>query len=248
MSETTAPERDELFRQYRRNGDRSLRNQLVEMHLHLANYQVRRYAGRSGLGEDDLRQVAFLAILRAVERFDPDRGVAFATFAGRTIDGELKRYLRDHGWSVRPPRRSQELYRELRRLEDHLHQEQGRAPTVRELATLAQVSEDQVLEALEAGGAYRSASLEAPSPMTEGTEGASLADRLGGDDARFEQADIRTLLENLLDELPDRDRRIVEMRFFGDMTQPEIAEIVGVSQSYLSRVLRRSLETIRARM
>src|SRR3954468_16509856 len=151
----------EQFVEYRRTGDRRLRNELVEQHRGSADYFVKRYA-RRGVPEDALRQVALLAIVHAVDRFDPDVGVAFSTFASRTIEGELKRYFRDRTWSVRPPRRAQELHLELRRADEDLTQRLGRSPTLTELAAEVGESEDHVLEALEAGVAHQATSLDQP--------------------------------------------------------------------------------------
>jgi RNA polymerase sigma-B factor len=236
----------ERFVEYRATQDRRLRNELVEEHRDLADYFVKRYS-RRGVATDDLRQLALLAIIHAVERFDPDMGVAFSTFASRTIEGELKRYFRDRTWSVRPPRRAQELHLELRRAEEDLGQELGRPPTVRELAAHLEVSEDHVLEALEAGVAHQAASLDQPAGPD--MDGATRGDRLLADvEPGYTHVDRRLIVEELMRELPERERSILYMRFFENMTQPEIAERVGVSQSYLSRILRKALLDLRARV
>jgi RNA polymerase sigma-B factor len=236
----------ERFREYARTGDIALRNELVEEHLGLCDYFVRRYRNRSA-PEQDIRQIAHLAVLRAVDRFDPDRGFAFSTFASRTIDGELKRYLRDRTWAVRPPRRAQELHLEIRAAEEHLTQRAGRAPTVREVAEHLDLDEDDVLEGLDAGMAYHSSSLDRPRPgQPEDAPSAGAA--LGGADRGFEQTETKMVIDGLLATLPDRERTILEMRFRDGMSQPEIAERVGVSQSYLSRLLRRTLLDLRARL
>jgi RNA polymerase sigma-B factor len=235
-----------MFIEFRASGDRRLRNSLVEAHRDLADYFVKRYS-RRGVPADDLRQLALMAIIHAVERFDPEVGVAFSTFASRTIEGELKRYFRDRTWSVRPPRRAQELHLELRRADEELTQKLGRSPTIAELATTLGVSEDHVLEAVEAGVAHQAASLDsAPSNDDDGT---TRADRvLGQSETGYGQVDHELIVRELLEELPDRERAIVYMRFFENMTQPEIAERVGVSQSYLSRILRKTLLDLRARI
>lgn len=234
------------FVAYRETGDRRLRNQLVEENRHLADYFVKRYS-RRGVAADDLRQLALLAIIHAVERFDPDVGVAFSTFASRTIEGELKRYFRDRTWSVRPPRRSQELHLELRRTEEDLAQALGRSPTVSELAEALDVSEDHVLEALEAGVAHQAASLDhAPGGDDDApTRGERV---LAEAEPGYGDVDRKLVVHELMLDLPERERSIVYMRFFENMTQPEIAERVGVSQSYLSRILRKALVDLRARM
>ncbi len=234
------------FLEYRRTGDRRLRNQLVEHHRHVADYFVRRYS-RRGVPADDLRQLALLATIHAVERFDPEMGVAFSTFASRTIDGELKRYFRDRTWSVRPPRRAQELHLELRRTDEELTHRLRRSPTITELAAALDVSEDHVLEALEAGTAHQATSLDQPAPGDD--DGAPRGERLlSTTDVGFVGVDQQMVVRDLLAELPERERTIVYLRFFENLTQPEIAERVGVSQSYLSRILRRALLDMRERL
>jgi RNA polymerase sigma-B factor len=247
---TTGTERStelaDLFVEYRKTGERQLRNRLVEEYRDLADYFVKRYS-RRGVPSDDLRQLALMAIIHAVERFDPEVGVAFSTFASRTIEGELKRYFRDRTWSVRPPRRAQELHLELRRADEDLTQKLGRSPTIAELSRTLDVSEDHVLEALEAGVAHQAASLDqAPTQDEDATpRGERL---LAQSETGYAQVDHELIVRELLEELPERERTIVYMRFFENMTQPEIAERVGVSQSYLSRILRKTLLDLRSRI
>jgi RNA polymerase sigma-B factor len=229
---------DERFARYRRTGDRRLRDELVEEHAPLAHFLAGRFANR-GEQRDDLVQVALVGLFKAVERFDPDRGLQFSTFATPTILGELKRHFRDRGWAVRVPRRVQELHLQLGRIVSTLGQEHGRSPTPAEVAERAGVSEEAVLEAMEAGSLYRLVSLDGSA--TPDDEGGELAACLGDDD-RIEH---RSELDELLEALPARERRIVELRFFESMTQSEIAERVGVSQMHVSRLLTRSLERLR---
>jgi RNA polymerase sigma-B factor len=235
---------DERFAVYRRSGDRRLRDELVEEHAPLAHFLARRFANR-GEPVDDLVQVALVGLLKAVERFDPDRGLQFSTFATPTILGELKRHFRDRGWAVRVPRRVQELHLQLGRIVATLGQEHGRSPTPAEVAERAAVSEEEVLEAMEAGSLYRLVSLDGPATRDD-DETSELVSCLGDEDAAFEQIEHRAELDDLLGVLPDRERRIVELRFFEGMTQSEIAERVGVSQMHVSRLLARSLEMLRA--
>lgn len=229
------------FRDYRSTRDRHLRNSLVERQMHLVEPHVRRFQGR-GIPADDLRQVGLLAMVRAIDRFDPDLGVSFSTFAGRTIEGELKRHLRDRSWSVRPPRRHQELYLLARRTEEELVQSLGRSPTVSEVARAMGESEDVVLEALEAGGARHATSLDQP---TLRTPGSALHEQLGDPDGRFGQVEVRLVVLRLLEALDDREREVIALRFFEEMGQPEIAERLGLSQSYVSRLIRRILASMR---
>jgi RNA polymerase sigma-B factor len=232
------------FVEYQRTGDRRLRNELVEEHRRSADYFVKRYA-RRGVAEDDLRQIALLALVHAVDRFDPGIGVAFSTFASRTIEGELKRYFRDRTWSVRPPRRAQELHLELRRADEDLTQRLGRSPTISELADDVGESEDHVLEALEAGIAHQATSLDQPQGGDD--EGGPIGDRLlGMGDRGYVDVDQQLVVQELLDSLPDREREVIRLRFFENLSQPEIAERMGVSQSYLSRIIRRTLVDLRS--
>ena len=233
----------ERFAKYRETGSRRLRNALVEEHLDLVEYYVTRY-GRGQIEADDVRQQAFMALIKAVERFDPEVGVTFKTFANRTIEGELKRLLRDRGWSVRPPRSLQELAVQARRLEPQLTQELGRAPRVADLAERLEESTDRVLEALAAGASFRADSLDAPIGDGSITKGATIAGSAGDMSDVEREMDVAALLEGL----DERDREIVRLRFVEHLSQQEIADQLGVSQSYLSRLLRRTLATLREQL
>jgi len=235
-------ERRERFVEFARTADRGVRDELVAAHISLAEYLARRFANR-GEALDDLVQVASLALVKAVDRFDPERGVEFSTYATHTIVGELKRHFRDKGWAVRAPRRMQELYLRLTADVAPLSQELGRSPTIAELAADAGVSEEEVLEALEAGQAYRFASLDAPS----GAEGDdTLGSRLGSEDAELAGAERRADLSPLVARLPPRQRLIVHLRFFEGLTQSDIARRVGISQMHVSRLLARSVAQLRS--
>ena len=196
-------ERDRLrerFVDYRRTGERAIRDELIESHLRLAEHLARRFANR-GVALDDLIQVASLGLVKAVERFEPERGLEFSTFATPTIMGELKRHFRDKGWSVRVPRRVQELHVELNTLIAELTQRLGRSPTIHELANGARTSDEEVLEAVEAAQAYRSTSIDAPlGSGDDDTRG--LANQLGNEDANLFDAENRLVLEGLLSALP----------------------------------------------
>jgi RNA polymerase sigma-B factor len=222
--------------------DPSARDALTQRFLPLAQHLARRFAGR-GQHVDDLTQVASLGLLKAIDRFDPDRGVRFATYATVTIVGELKRHFRDRGWGVRVPRSVQEAAMQVNRTMAELWQELGRAPTVAELATRTDLSQEQVLEALDASRAYTSASLDEP----VGESGTVASDHMGEDDARYEVSDGWLAMAPKLRLLPERERRILYLRFFQDMTQAEIAEDIGISQMHVSRLLTKSLEYLRER-
>lgn len=247
----TSDDLSEDFRRYRSSGDRQLRNSLVERHVHLVEVHVRHYQG-SGVPTDDLRQVGLLAMLRAVERFDPEVGVLFSTFAGQTIDGELKRYLRDRSWSVRPPRRYQELHLVARRTEEDLVQSLGRAPTVSEIAQAMGESEDLMLEIMEVGGARNAFSLDKPFQRNQGSSGSATLDQtgtydqLGMTDQGYSKIEIRAVVQRLLDALDDREREVIALCFFEEMGQSDIAERLGLSQSYVSRLIRRIIASMRA--
>lgn len=227
------------FEEFARTRERALRDELVRSHLWLAEQLAKRFANRNE-PLDDLIQAASIGLIKAVEGFKPDLGFEFSAYASKTIIGELKRHFRDHGWSVRAPRRIQELYLSLAQTVEDLSQRLGRAPTVAELAAETMSSEEEVLEALEAGHAYRSASLDSPGP-----EGETLGNRLGTEDSEFDKAIDRSVLLPYLEALPERERLIVQLRFIEDLTQSEIATRIGLSQMHVSRLLTRSLSTLR---
>ncbi|MGH9067939.1 MAG: SigB/SigF/SigG family RNA polymerase sigma factor [Acidimicrobiales bacterium] len=237
--------RDELRRLFAElavSHDPEIRRRLIEAHLGLAEYLARRFANR-GETLDDLVQVSRIALLKAVDRYDPGRGVEFSTYATHTIAGELKRHFRDKGWAVRAPRRMQELYLRLSQTISILSQEKGRSPTIAELAAETRVTEDEVLEAMEAGQAYRFASLDTPGAGDEENE--ALAARLGEEDREFAGAEDRAILSPLIAELPRRQQAILHLRFFEGLTQSDIASRLGISQMHVSRLLARSLAQLR---
>jgi RNA polymerase sigma-B factor len=229
----------EGFAEFAQTHDPALRDALVTEHLGLAQQLARRFSNR-GEPYDDLVQVASIGLLKSVDRFDPARGVAFPAYATRTIIGELKRHFRDKGWSVRAPRRIQELYLELGHCIADLSQQLGRAPTVPELARSTGASEEQVLEAIEAGQGYRSTSIDAPDRQQE-----PLAERLSIEDTTYAGVDDRAVLEPAMADLPEREQRILHLRFVRGMTQSEIALEIGVSQMQVSRLLSISLGKLR---
>ncbi|SRR6266540_599549 len=221
----------------------ALRDELVTEHMGLARSLARRFANR-GEPLDDLIQVASMALIKALDRFEPERGLAFSTFATPTILGELKRHFRDKGWAIRVARRVQELHLRLTREVAALAQELGRSPTVPEIAARLDVSEDEVLEAMEAGRSYRMGSIDARAG-DRSEEGATLSDRLGTDDASLMDAERRATLAPLLAALPPRQQLIVYLRFWEGLTQSEIGARLGISQMHVSRLLARSLQELR---
>jgi RNA polymerase sigma-B factor len=197
---------------------------------------------------DDLVQVGTIGLIKAVDRFDPQRGVEFSTYATPTIVGEIKRHFRDKGWAIRVPRRLQELRISLGQATAELSQKSGRAPTVAELAAHLGISQDEVIEGLEGAQAYSTTSLDAHVGGDDGEDSPSLVDRLGSDDLDLEAVEYRESLKPLLAALPSRERRILALRFFHGMTQSEIAAEIGVSQMHVSRLLAKSLATLREGM
>ncbi len=234
------------FVEYGRTGDRAVRDELIEAHLRLAEHLARRFSNR-GVALDDLIQVASLGLVKAVERFEPERGLEFSTFATPTIVGELKRHFRDKGWSVRVPRRVQELHVEINTLVGELTQRLGRSPTIAELAGMATTSEEEVLEAMEAAQAYRSTSIDAPTGSGD-DDSRGLAAQLGDEDVNLFDAENRLLIADLLTSLPKREQLMLRLRFYEGMTQSQIADRLGISQMHVSRLLAKSLGLLRERV
>ena len=219
-----------------------IRGELVEIHLPLVEYLARRFRNR-GEWLDDLTQVATIGLIKSIDRFDLARGVEFSTYATPTIVGEIKRHFRDKGWAVRVPRRLQELKLALTKAIGDLAQREGRAPTVAELAAHLQMSEEDVLEGLESANAYSTVSLDAPDSGDE--DAPAVAESLGMLDDALEGVEYRESLKPLLERLPPREKRILLLRFFGNMTQSQIATELGISQMHVSRLLARTLTQLR---
>ncbi|SHL21745.1 RNA polymerase, sigma 28 subunit, SigD/FliA/WhiG [Streptomyces yunnanensis] len=221
-----------------------LRNTLVRMHLPLVEHLARRFRNR-GEPLDDLTQVATIGLIKSVDRFDPERGVEFSTYATPTVVGEIKRHFRDKGWAVRVPRRLQELRLSLTTATAELSQRHGRSPTVHELAEHLGISEEEVLEGLESANAYSTLSLDVPDTDDESP---AVADTLGAEDEALEGVEYRESLKPLLEDLPPREKKILLLRFFGNMTQSQIAQEVGISQMHVSRLLARTLAQLRDKL
>jgi RNA polymerase sigma-B factor len=230
-----------LFTRYRESGDPKAREALIERFLPLARHLARRYHAH---GEhDDLEQVAALGLVKAIERYDADRGIAFTSFAVPTISGELKRYFRDKGWAVRVPRSVQELKLKLDRERPRMTATLGRSPTPAELADRIGVDLEQVVEALSVSTAHRPDSLDRPL----GEDGTSAIEMVGGQiDPGYAQAEAATMVGSLLEHLPGREREILRLRFQEDLTQAEIGERLGISQMHVSRLIRQSIATLQA--
>jgi RNA polymerase sigma-B factor len=238
--EASSAEVAELFA--RVDDDPSARDELVQRFSSLAAYLARRFSGR-GEPLDDLIQVANLGLVKAIDRFDAERGVQFSTYATATILGELKRHFRDRTWAIRVPRSLQESGLAVNRAVADLHQELARPPTVSEIATRTGLSEEAVLEAMEALQGYSTSSLDAPSD-----DDRTRLERIGGPDASLELLDSWTSVAPHVKDLPPRERRLLYLRFFRDMTQAEIAEDLGISQMHVSRLLSATLQQLRERV
>lgn len=221
-----------------------LRDRIVTVYHPLTRSMAARFRGR-GEASDDLEQVAAIGLVKAVDRFDPGRGVGFLGYAIPTMMGELRRHFRDTAWSIRVPRRLSELYVTLQTTIRDLEQERGRPPTPRDLADRLSVTVDEVQEALESGQYYRSASLDASLDADDST---GLLARLGATDHEFEVAEIRVLLKTAMAKVPEREQRVLAMRFFDGMTQAQIAKEIGLSQMQVSRLLTRTLTQLRAEL
>src|SRR5436190_5243602 len=232
-----------LLERYHRDGDIAAREALVERFLPLARQLARRHQ-RGGEPLDDLIQVASLGLLKAIDRFEPDRPTAFSSFAVPTILGELKRHFRDRGWSVRVPRDLQEMSVRVEKVADTMARQLARAPTPGEIAAEVGTTTERVLEAREAAGAYRAVSLDRPRDETE--EGEGIAETFGVEDPGFGLAEDAATVERLMSVLSDREREVLRLRFAEDLTQSEIGARVGVSQMHVSRLIRQAIGRLRA--
>ena len=227
-----------LLVRYRREGDREAREELVRRMMPLVRRVASAYHARGH--EDDLLQVAWLGLVKAIDRYDPSYGSPLRTYAIPTMYGEVRRYLRDHSWAVRVPRPLQERVLSVTKAVERLTARDGRSPTPQQVADELDMDLEDVLEGLEAGSAYAATSLEAPASRVEDGD-RTIADTIGYDDARLDLAEDVAALRDLRDVLDDRDRHVLYLRFVKDMTQTEIAECVGCSQMQVSRILRRAL-------
>jgi len=235
----------ERFRALRASGDPRQRNDLVVLHTWIARTVARRFDQR-GEAFDDLFQVASLGLVKAVDRFDPEMGTSFVSFAMPTVVGEVRRYFRDHTWSVRVPRRAKELKPLIAKAIEELQQETGRSPRVQEIAEHLQIDTDDVLEAMEASAGYRASSLDAP--MAGSTDGPETHRALAQSDRELGRTVDATAIRQLLETLPGRSRMILYLRFFEHKSQAEIAEHVGTSQVHVGRLLKAALEQLRSQI
>ena len=234
----------QLFRRYCTTRDPALREELVRAYLPLARTIARRYESRR-VPIEDLIQVAAIGLLKAVDRFEPERGIAFSSYAVPTMVGEVQRHFRDHTWAVRPPRELQERAQRVLKANRELGSELGRPPTAGELATRLQLSLEQVVDALQACEARDITSLDRPRTIGEETEG-TLGDLMGGEDPGFTRVEDGATADLLMRVLDDREREILRLRFHEDLTQAEIGERIGCSQMHVSRLVRTALGKLAA--
>ena len=234
----------QLFLRWQQQGDHAAREELVRRFMPLARSLARRY-GRSSEPFEDLLQVASLGLLKAMDRYDVERGHPFQSFAVPTILGEMRRYFRDSGWAVHVPRGAQERALKVRNAQERIANERGRAPTAYQLAEYLELDTEEVIDALQAIQAYETVSLDAPRPGADGDAGASYGDSVGGDDERYELVELNATVAAALGHIPERERMILRMLFVEELTQTEIADRVGISQMQVSRLLRRSLDQLK---
>ncbi len=232
----------ELFRQYKATGDPEVRDQLIVSHLNLVRFLASKFKNR-GEPLDDLIQVGTIGLIKAIDRFDPSRGLEFTTYATPTILGEIKRHFRDKGWSVRVPRRLQELSAKVNQANDELTNELSRSPSVEEIAKRVGASVDDVLEAMESSSAYSSVPLEGGG-SSDDDDAPSVIDHYATEDENLAASDDRIVLEDVIRDFSPREKDVIRMRFFEGMTQVEIAERLGISQVQVSRLLRRTLRRV----
>ncbi|EHF01648.1 MULTISPECIES: SigB/SigF/SigG family RNA polymerase sigma factor [Olsenella] len=236
----------ELFRRYKEEGDEEAREQLIESHLNLVRFLASKFKNR-GEPLDDLIQVGSIGLIKAIDRFDPERGLEFTTFATPTITGEIKRHFRDKGWSVRVPRRLQELSAKVNQVTDELTKELQRSPSVEEIARELDSTVDEVLEAMESSSAYSSVSLEAPSSGGD-DDSPSVLDHYASEDEELASSDDRMVIEDTIRDFSPREQEIIRMRFIDGLTQVEIAKKLGISQVQVSRLLRRTLKKVQEKI
>ena len=234
----------ELFRRYREEGDEEAREQLIMNHLNLVRFLAAKFKNK-GEPLDDLIQVGTVGLIKAIDRFDTSRDLEFTTYATPTILGEIKRHFRDKGWSVRVPRRLQELSAKVNKATDELTKDLQRSPSVSEIAECLSVSVDEVLEAMESSSAYNSVPLEGGSSDEDAP---SVIDRYASEDAGLASADDRMVIEETIRDFSPREQEVIRMRFAEGLTQVEIANQLGISQVQVSRLLRRTLKKLQEKI
>lgn len=245
MNSSKASRRSQLLEEFAETREPEIRDQIVESFLPLAEYFAKKYRN-SGAELDDLSQVARLGLVKAADRYDIDRGVKFSTYAGQTIDGELKRYFRDKTWATKIPRSLKEKSVEVRGAVDKLSVALKRNPNVNDLAKATGYNHDEVTEALEARTfGYKAKSIDSPTGVKDDTPA---SESLPCKKNQFEVADAQLTIEPLLQDLPEREREIIELRFFGQLTQKQISDKVGISQMHVSRLIEKTLDKLNSKI
>ncbi len=235
-----------LLREYHRTRDIEVRNKIVTLHERMVRYLAGRFGSGGGTSLEDLVQVGYVGLIAAIDRFDPDKGVSFVTFAVPTILGEIKRYFRDQTWGLKAPRRLRELGLSLRKLREQLEQKLGRPPTVPEMALAAGVSEERLLQAMDLDRIYQPASLDSHLQDENGDEKSSFWEAIGRPDPELAQIDERETVKCALERLDQRQRAIIYYRFFEEVSQAEVASRLGISQMHVSRLERQALRRLKA--
>ena len=235
-----------LLCEYARTRDLEVRDQLVRLHERMVRYLAGRFGSGAGTSPEDLVQVGYIGLLAAIDRFDPDKGVSFVTFAVPTILGEIKRYFRDQTWGLKAPRRLRELGLSLRKLREQLEQRLGRPPSVAEMAEAAGVTEERLLQAMDLDRVYQPASLDAHLADESSDDRSSFWDAIGRHDPGLNAIEEREMLRRALDRLDQRQRSIIYFRFFEDASQAEVARRLGISQMHVSRLERQALQRLKA--
>ena len=234
-----------LLEEYARHRDPATRERLVILHERMIRYLASRFGQGPGTTLDDLVQVGYIGLINAIDRYDASKGVNFVTYAVPTILGEIKRYFRDQTWGLKAPRRLRELGLSLRRLREELEQSLGRPPTVPEMARAAGVSEERLLQAMDLDRIYQPASLDAHVADEATGDRSAIADAIGGDDPMLALVEERESVRRAMDRLDARQRQIITLRFYGEMSQAQVAQELGVSQMHVSRLERQALDRLR---
>lgn len=237
----TVDESEILFRKFNESRSVDIRNEIVKKYLYLADIISRKFLNR-GIDYEDIYQVASIALIKAVERFDPEKGVKFISFATPTLIGEIKRFFRDKGSAIRIPRRIYEVYQKVNHAREHLSQELQRPPKIDEIAKFLNISEETVLEIIESNNAYKMQSFDQNAYMDDDLE---LHETIGEEDNTFEKIENRDFLVKSLDKFNEAEKEFIVMRFFNNKTQKEIAQKLGVSQMYISRLEKKVLDRFR---
>lgn len=235
-----------LLREYARTRDVDTRDRLVLLHERMVRYLAGRFGTGAGTSLDDLVQVGYIGLIAAIDRFDPEKGVSFVTFAVPTIMGEIKRYFRDQTWGLKAPRRLRELGLSLRKQREQLEHKLGRPPTVPEMALAAGVSEDRLLQAMDLDRIYQPASLDAHLQDDNGDEKSAVWEAIGRSDPELGAIEEREMLRRAVSRLDERQQTIIKFRFFEEASQAEVARRLGISQMHVSRLERQALRQLRA--